>query len=758
MVMNIYRKIAIAVLMLPTLAFSENKVSDKVVRDTTFNALDYVLQRPLGNPEFEDNRFGRHLFMTVEGGPEWMRGEVNNYGKLNQGYKAAVSVGDWITPISGWRLGISCGRHKGVYGSNPFFAGLSADYLMNIGNLLKGVNYHRNFDVLGVIGLDGQLLSRLKKQWWAYGAHIGFQARYYVVPSTFLFVEPRISIFSDKADGTATWHNYDWQAAVTLGVGYRFARPAFLDGGIDNSDFISQSFADNLFVGLKGSAYYFGDNTNGLKDNISKYVGGFIGKQFTPASALRLQVSGGRIRQDKQNWAISGIVDLDYMLNLNSAINGYDPDRKVELNAIVGASAFAQAKGPRRFSPGAHAALQGVWNLSSKFGLYLEPEIRVFDSKIMRRPIGHTYVPSAGVSLGLIYKNTRTEPRDMSELNRQEYEEFNTVRHKFISFGGGILGREKRWVNNSVLTLSYGSWFSPRSAWRMSLGVDYYKDHFPYYSAFIGADYIGSITSITNGYSPNRIFDLRAFAGITGGVARFRLNDVTRNEFIFGPEVGLQAAFRVARNLEIYVEPMAQLLRIPNYRHAVNPQWRLQAGITYRMGQNANERAQRTTANTESRYFIAASAGTGLLSETMFNRVVPFTANLSVGKWFNDVSGLQISNTYFSTSRFDSKIHVYNLGLEYLLNFTALINGGYRDDRFNIVGMLGAGMADSNLRGSNAVLSGTAGLRAGIRLWNNLEFTITPGATIMAHNSLPGITKHCPKAYATITGGLSYSF
>lgn len=69
------------------------------------------------------------------------------------------------------------------------------------------------------------------------------------------------------------------------------------------------------------------------------------------------------------------------MWNLNSAFVGYNPDSKIETNVVLGASAVYLSGEGKKFFPGLHAGLQGIWKVSPSVGLYLEPNVRVFDKK-----------------------------------------------------------------------------------------------------------------------------------------------------------------------------------------------------------------------------------------------------------------------------------------------------------------------------------------------------------------------------------------
>ena len=75
------------------------------------NALDYVLQKPAMNEKFKKKRFGDHLFIAPEAGVTFMRGN-SPFWYHSYGGRVGLTVGDWLTPVHGLRLGLNAGVHK----------------------------------------------------------------------------------------------------------------------------------------------------------------------------------------------------------------------------------------------------------------------------------------------------------------------------------------------------------------------------------------------------------------------------------------------------------------------------------------------------------------------------------------------------------------------------------------------------------------------------------------------------------------------
>ncbi len=90
-------------------ASGQEQVQEQKQEETSFNALDYLLQMPAKNEEFASKRFGDHLFLSGEGGITMLRSKDAWFRTSGVGLRAGVSVGDWFTPVHGARLGINVG-------------------------------------------------------------------------------------------------------------------------------------------------------------------------------------------------------------------------------------------------------------------------------------------------------------------------------------------------------------------------------------------------------------------------------------------------------------------------------------------------------------------------------------------------------------------------------------------------------------------------------------------------------------------------
>ncbi len=757
-------KSVIAALVLSAVAPAAIAADTDSIVPTGFNALDYVLQRPAASRSFESKKFGDHMFLSVEGGATYLRSKTNSYRQSEIGYRAGVALGDWISPVYGWRVGASVGRHYSDY-YNPFYAAASADFLLNFTGLLRGNTDRSRLEFIGAAGLELQALHRPGHTWLGFGGRIGLQMRVNVTPSTFFFIEPRLGIYSDNLDDNKTWHSYDMEGQIMAGFGYRMDQLRKWGKGVDNSDFLNERFSDNVFMGVTAGTAVFSNNPSSYsKSKLHRaFGGGFVGRWFAPHSAIRLQGQGGVMKFGSLRRRTL-VADIDYMLNINTLLNGYDPDRKIELNVVAGASlAYANYQHQKLF-PGLHGGVQGVWNITPQVGLFIEPQLRMFEKDIMGydSQANHPLLMSQ-LNAGIILRNRPKRERDLGETLRIEYEQFENDHQFFVSAATGFMGRQRAFDNNWMVSLAFGGWYTPQSGFRVYGNASNNTRKFdPFKSVSVGADYMTDVLALLNGYDSERRFRVRGFLGLNAEFARYikcyhphnnNSKSHLHKHFGWGPSAALQLAYKFSDSFEFFVEPSAQVLSIANYRRKLTPQWRLQAGVTYLMGNN--KRAEEDY--TERPYTIGIAAGSGCISQgSLKNAPLSITADL--GTWLNDVSGAQVSYHYLSTKPSKKTITVNTIGLDYMLNITALFNGGIRSSNFNLVGLVGPTIGWSNAEKAKVDIGLKTGLQGRWRLTDMLELTLTPNV-ITWDNDVYG--RSCTHRYfvaAQIDAGLAVTF
>ncbi len=303
---------------------AEQQQEQQPIPDTTrtnprehvqINALDHVLQKGSGNEYFQHKKIGDRLFFSADGGFTMMHSK-DAVARINRPkVQLGVSVGDWLTPVHGVRLGLNVGEYGSSTG-DPRHIGLSADYLMNLTSLLHKEKLDRTVEVIGLAG--GELQMVRKDGGWSMnpGFRIGIQTRFNVSRSTFLYIEPRIGIYTDNIDAAKSVLGYDYQASLMLGLGYR------LNGGqgfrsISSEPFSCENFVENLFYGISaGATSFFTENIDHMFSHTRPIGSLFVGKQFSSSSALRLSASVGYAQNFPDLRSKMALIDLDYLLDI----------------------------------------------------------------------------------------------------------------------------------------------------------------------------------------------------------------------------------------------------------------------------------------------------------------------------------------------------------------------------------------------------------------------------------------------------------
>lgn len=726
--------------------------------DHSFNALDYVLQKPAANELFSPKKLGDHMFITGEGGATWMHSPRQFIGHPESGVRAGIAVGDWFTPVHGWKIGINTGRHKNSVSGAYYFGGISVDYLMNLSALAGKYDPYRKFEFIGVAGVEYQMLFRHGSKWGAAGAHIGLQARYNVTPSTFVYVEPRFGIYSDGVDGVRTWQRYDWEASVMVGFGYRLsgARPRWT-ATLDNDRFVN-----NTFYGVSAGAISLVQS--GMFSNLSKRIGPsfsmFVGKWASSISGWRISATAGTFGNRDNGHTKYAMAELDYLWNINSAFAGFNPSAPVQTNIGIGAILAGTSRSGRKIYPGLGLSFQVLWNVTSNIGLYAEPRARIFNDNIV-----HTGEPldvMASFNIGLQYKFGKYNDPLFKYNTMEAYKAFAPTKKYFMTIGGGIFGRRGVYRHNLAGYVGIGKWFTPVSAWRITADYEYYRNPDKTMSLALSADYMLSLSSMVADYDPGRVFDLIAEVGVYGGLGNYS----HRNKIIYGLKGGLQGRFNVSKSIDIFLEPQLLALKLPGYRGGgITPDLRFMIGLNYKLGGRDDRDRQDIYSSTDNdkRNFVSLSAGPSFFSETVLHnstRRVSGAMDAAVGRWFSASSGgrIGVSYDFIHTPWNHRGASIGTLHADYMLNFTKLFEGD-RDQTFNFIGFVGAGMgwSDRSKDGVGVAVEGGAQFR--LSLIKDVDFYAEPIMTLWHRKLYPfGINNHQFVGVGRLMIGAAYRF
>lgn len=232
----------------------------------------------------------------------------------------------------------------------------------------------------------------------------------------------------------------------------------------------------------------------------------------------------------------------DYLWNVFNTFQGYKANRRFEVDAALGFNLLRHSASLRLY-PGCNASLQGVWNINGTWGLFVEPQARIYGNHLraFASLSAGMRVNTAGSLVGRTTGFAEDEVRD-------DY---------FVSVAAGIYAHARNLKNTDMYgpaeRVGFGRWVNPGSAWRVNVTSRTHKaDAHRFVRTALGADYLMDISALTRGYDPERNVSLRAYGGTDLGV-----DHVERGKTIFAPDVhvGGEVVFRLSSSMEVYVEP-----------------------------------------------------------------------------------------------------------------------------------------------------------------------------------------------------------
>lgn len=731
---------------------------------------------------FDNRPFRKNIFFSAGVGAQRV---ITSLMPLNDftnwfGPSGMIAFGGWFTPIHGLRFSVMGGTSAYKFdmpkSDNDKLGSVAGrlDYLINYSSAFGGYNEKRIFELIGTYGLEFAMSGQTGDDWKPSGGlGLGLQGKFRINPSLDLFMEPRISFYT-KNYTNGVDNKFDGSASMLFGVTYHSTDNSYRS---NNTDFVQKSKVDHMYMSVSGGVGGLLLNKDAgmtAKESIAAQFSIALGKWITPVSGV--QLSGGMItfgtKAGAYHRARAVNIGADYMFNMTNLLCGYEDNRFFEVIFGLGASAFYHNT---KFFPAMQGRIQTKFNLKKNWSLFVEPSaLWVTKSGVIALTGGSTrknLILTANI--GTMYNMRGYDP-----ASYQAFKE-NEGSRKFVSLAGGfgsIIYNSRVDDNQKRISpsarLSFGSWMSPISGWRVSIVADKLKsinsEKFITHAG-LGAELMLNVTNVAMGYDPDRIFDLNAIGGVHAG-----FSIVERNmRFIPGFTGGLQGSFRVSSNVSLYLEP--QLAIYLNKFDGENKQksvGMLYVGVTYAIDKRDRvERAAREHA--ESPNFISFGGGVGLYGNTLlspygkFSDNMTYTGRLALGRWITPVHGLRLNGDYTFIKKpyqyTGESMGVASARADYMFNITALASGNNPDRLFDAIAFVGAGAAfplkDTNTSfDTKATYTLAIGLQAKFNLSKHIDVFVEPrgiffGDKIDGYKSRAGFD-----ADVSLLAGFNYKF
>ena len=672
-----------------------------------------------------------------------------------------AGVGRWFSPFSGARVVGKASVYKyPVTKSKVSSIGAQADYLLNISNAFYGYNPQRIFNLIGVGGVNYEFLKS-REDVDLLGVGAGLQASVRLSDEFSFFVEPRLNFYPDKYYAIGTNGQGKCRANFMINAGLELrSNPVRRVSLSSREKMINDSWLDNMFVGasfglnspLKQAAFF--------KNNVDPRMTGYVGKWLTGTSGVRLSADLGKLWESrKKPEAKIATIGADYLWNITSFMNGYDAERKFELIGAVGANlAFRSVQLDKKTYLGGEVSLQGLWNVTPSLGLFVEPQLRLYDDNFAEHSVHFAKMDGVFAVMGGVNLRLKNCTREQKQLFRNE-----DKNHSYFSFSGGTTFIASHIRRDNAFGMSgqmaFGKWYNPVAGWRMGVNGEYKQENrVRYLYGGVEADYMLSLSNMAFGYDPDRRLGLNAFAGLNMGMDYEGAN----LEFAPGLSAGGQVVFKASTDIDLFVEPKATLRgSFRNSSNGARAVMNVQVGLNYKLASAKITNAQDFKTDGHSEYFISANLSGGMYSSAFTGGSLaknPFGAfGVGAGKRMSPVSyvRLGLNRKVFDNARKEG-ICLTAINADYLANLSTLAAGYDNDRKFELMGVIGASMNFASREGEKTTPMGLKiGMQSKINLSGKLDFILEPALNIY-NRSIDKSDPRRGKAIGELTVGVNY--
>lgn len=671
------------------------------------SALEYMLQRPAVAKKYKEKHFLDHFFLETGFG-------VNNTLRRNTtlyldrghfGFNGRVAFGDWITPEHGFRVAFEGNifRRSGI-GNKAKAYGLSADYLMNLSAVGSRIyDYPRPFEVIGTAGLDLLRSHMDGEAQWAHGFHVGLRGQVNMSHYTYLYLEPRVSVFDDALlhrDSRLGWRPV---ASVSAGLGYRL-QPSYREDGYEFER--TRMLLNHTFLSFSaGPAVIANADRDVWTHQKGARAFGFVGRWLDPYSGLRLGLSLMEYSQAGKGHVKGGQVSLDYLLNMNNLFGGYYPPRHFFINAVAGGNySYLQTGNGKKWVPGVGGGLQANLRVSEFASLFVEPRLDLYP----RKYAAYASTSNSGDLVASVLMGvTIGQSNDMHSAYERNatFENAAWYDHTFIEGSlGGMVPLRSYSLHHPRASLAptaqagIGKWFSPLSGVRLKAEAGQARWDAEKRRSFVtlGADYLWNISNASTGYNPDRHFELLGFLGVQGSAYR------NRGRFYYGANAGLRGLWNATPTTSLFLEPTLYAYDNAFLPGTTASSFKLDLMAAMRAGVQFNINARDGKSQPwyeagDERTFYSLSAG-GVLSPIGLRARANMgvTARAALGRWYSPVSawrvgiGTQAMRHKSSRNSYSGKLF---LGADYLTDITAATFGENPDRAVSLRTLFGGDLA-----------------------------------------------------------------
>ena len=523
--------------------------------------------------------------------------------------------------------------------------------------------------------------------------------------------------------------------------------------------------------------------------------------QFAPAHALRASLLAGNFSRKIDNETLMRFgLQADYLLNVSSYVNGYNPGRIFEFLTVAGVGyQLSSLAGRTEHVADQHLGFQLKLHPTAHVDFYLEPRFTIMSDGIDHsfQKNWHKYDMTYGATVGMNYRLKAWKP--FGKIRILEGNRF--LDNTFVSVAAGGQLQASRLTSeiglvNSVgphISLSAGKWLIPAFGLRLSAfkssdtwhkkvtassansaGEEFYE-----MSAYAGGRLEGMLdaTYFFNGRQVNPKFSVNILAGGELGYILKENGYRPAKGGYTGFTGGVQLKYRLFGDVSLFVEPRTSLasysLKTSEKEEGryvakkfTDNLYSINVGIEIRRADEENRMAR--SLNRElfrPSFFVSGAIGFSTpiqMKRYELKRYFGYQAMINAGRIFTPLSSLRLGADYTPLSTdLKGKTVKYDMAsgsLDYMLNLTNLMTGYDPERKYDIQLFAGVVASVRMQHESRFFIGGEAGLHTSYRVNRRFKVLLEPKIRIYGKELLMQDNVQGSDIMMSLNAGTSFSF
>lgn len=523
--------------------------------------------------------------------------------------------------------------------------------------------------------------------------------------------------------------------------------------------------------------------------------------QFAPAHALRASLLAGNFSRKIDNETLMRFgLQADYLLNVSSYVNGYNPGRIFEFLTVAGVGyQLSSLAGRTEHVADLHLGFQLKLHPTAHVDFYLEPRFTIMSDGIDHsfQKNWHKYDMTYGATVGMNYRLKAWKP--FGKIRILEGNRF--LDNTFVSVAAGGQLQASRLTSeiglvNSVgphISLSAGKWLIPAFGLRLSgfkssdtwhkkvtassassAGEEFYE-----MSAYAGGRLEGMLdaTYFFNGRQVNPKFSVNVLAGGELGYILKENGYRPAKGGYTGFTGGVQLKYRLFGDVSLFVEPRTSLasysLKTSEKEEGryvakkfTDNLYSINVGIEIRRADEENRMAH--SLNRElfrPSFFVSGAIGFSTpiqMKRYELKRYFGYQAMINAGRIFTPLSSLRLGADYTPLSTdLKGETVKYDMAsgsLDYMLNLTNLMTGYDPERKYDIQLFAGVVASVRMQHESRFFIGGEAGLHTSYRVSRRFKVFLEPKIRIYGKELLMQDNVQGSDIMMSLNAGTSFSF